>query len=212
MKKAIIAKKIGMTQVFDSEGEIVPVTVLQAGPCKVTQVKQADTDGYDAVQLAFCPEREALATKPLQGHFKKAGVAPMKMLKEFKLEGTFAMGDEIKADVFAEGDRVDAHGVSKGKGYAGSIKRHNQHTGPMAHGSKYHRGPGSHGGSSDPSRVFKGKKLPGHMGSENVTVSNLKVVRVDAENDMILVKGCVPGSNGSFITLTEAKKVVKATK
>ncbi|NLW70204.1 MAG: 50S ribosomal protein L3 [Eubacteriaceae bacterium] len=209
MKKAIIAKKVGMTQVFDSEGEMVPVTVLEAGPCKVVQVKSLATDGYDAVQVAFAPQKESRLTKPLLGHFAKAGVEPMRKLKEFKLEGEFKPGDELTAALFEEGDRVDAHGKSKGKGFSGSVKRHNQHRGPMAHGSKFHRAPGSHGGSSDPSRVMKGKKLPGHMGSENCTVANLKVVRVDAENNMILLKGCVPGSNGSIITLTDAKKVVK---
>ena len=207
MKKAIIAKKVGMTQIFTPEGVVIPVTVLQAGPCKVTQVKTAETDGYDAVQLAFGEIKEKNVTKPLKGHFAKAGVTPLRRLKEFRLEDcTLAAGDEVKADVFAEGDKVDIHGVSKGKGYQGVIKRYGQHRGPMAHGSKYHRAVGSHGASSDPSRVFKGKKLPGHMGAANVTVQNITVVRVDAENDMILIKGAVPGSNGSVVYLTDAVK------
>lgn len=207
MKKAIIAKKVGMTQVFSPEGVIIPVTVLQAGPCKVTQVKTVETDGYNAVQLAFGEVKEKNVTKPLKGHFEKANVAPLRRLKEFRLEdSSLALGEEVKADVFEEGEKVDIHGVSKGKGFQGVIKRYGQHRGPMAHGSKYHRAVGSLGASSTPSRVFKGKKLPGHMGNVNCTIQNVKIVKVDVENNMILIKGAVPGSNGSIVYLTDAVK------
>ncbi len=207
MKKAIIAKKVGMTQIFSPEGVIVPVTVLQAGPCAVTQVKTVETDGYNAVQLAFGEIKEKNVTKPLKGHFEKANTAPLRRLKEFKLEDSaLNLGDIVKADVFEDGDKVDIHGVSKGKGFQGVIKRYGQHRGPMAHGSKYHRAVGSNGASSDPSRVFKGKKLPGHMGNVNCTIQNLSVVKVDAENNMILIKGAVPGSNGSVVYITDAVK------
>ena len=207
MKKAIIAKKVGMTQVFSPEGVIIPVTVLQAGPCKVTQVKTVETDGYNAVQLAFGEVKEKNVTKPLKGHFEKANVAPLRRLKEFRLEdSSLALGEEVKADVFEEGEKVDIHGVSKGKGFQGVIKRYGQHRGPMAHGSKYHRAVGSLGASSTPSRVFKGKKLPGHMGNVSCTIQNVKIVKVDVENNMILIKGAVPGSNGSIVYLTDAVK------
>ncbi len=207
MKKAIIAKKVGMTQVFGPEGVIIPVTVLEAGPCKVTQVKTVENDGYNAVQLAFGAIKEKNVTNPLKGHFAKANVTPLRRLKEFKLEdSTLALGDEVKADVFEEGEKVDIHGVSKGKGFQGVIKRYGQHRGPMAHGSKYHRAVGSLGASSTPSRVFKGKKLPGHMGNVNCTIQNIKIVKVDVENNMILIKGAVPGSNGSIVYLTDAVK------
>lgn len=207
MKKAIIAKKVGMTQVFGPEGVIIPVTVLEAGPCKVTQVKTVENDGYNAVQLAFGTVKEKNVTNPLKGHFAKANVTPLRRLKEFKLEdSTLALGDEVKADVFEEGEKVDIHGVSKGKGFQGVIKRYGQHRGPMAHGSKYHRAVGSLGASSTPSRVFKGKKLPGHMGNVNCTIQNIKIVKVDVENNMILIKGAVPGSNGSIVYLTDAVK------
>lgn len=207
MKKAIMAKKVGMTQIFSPEGVIVPVTVLQAGPCAVTQVKTVETDGYNAVQLAFGEIKEKNVTKPLKGHFEKANTAPLRRLKEFKLEDSaLKAGDIVKADVFEEGDKVDIHGVSKGKGFQGVIKRYGQHRGPMAHGSKYHRAVGSNSASSDPSRVFKGKKLPGHMGNVNCTIQNLSVVKVDAENNMILIKGAVPGSNGSVVYITDAVK------
>lgn len=207
MKKAIIAKKVGMTQIFSPEGVIVPVTVLQAGPCAVTQVKTVETDGYNAIQLAFGEIKEKNVTKPLKGHFEKANTAPLRRLKEFKLEDSaLNLGDIVKADVFEEGDKVDIHGVSKGKGFQGVIKRYGQHRGPMAHGSKYHRAVGSNGASSDPSRVFKGKKLPGHMGNVSCTIQNLSVVKVDAENNMILIKGAVPGSNGSVVYITDAVK------
>ena len=207
MKKAIIAKKVGMTQIFSPEGVIVPVTVLQAGPCAVTQVKTVETDGYNAIQLAFGEIKEKNVTKPLKGHFEMANTAPLRRLKEFKLEDSaLNLGDIVKADVFEEGDKVDIHGVSKGKGFQGVIKRYGQHRGPMAHGSKYHRAVGSNGASSDPSRVFKGKKLPGHMGNVSCTIQNLSVVKVDAENNMILIKGAVPGSNGSVVYITDAVK------
>ena len=207
MEKAIIAKKVGMTQIFSPEGVIVPVTVLQAGPCAVTQVKTVETDGYNAIQLAFGEIKEKNVTKPLKGHFEKANTAPLRRLKEFKLEDSaLNLGDIVKADVFEEGDKVDIHGVSKGKGFQGVIKRYGQHRGPMAHGSKYHRAVGSNGASSDPSRVFKGKKLPGHMGNVSCTIQNLSVVKVDAENNMLLIKGAVPGSNGSVVYITDAVK------
>ena len=196
-----------MTQIFSPEGVIVPVTVLQAGPCAVTQVKTVETDGYNAIQLAFGEIKEKNVTKPLKGHFEKANTAPLRRLKEFKLEDSaLNLGDIVKADVFEEGDKVDIHGVSKGKGFQGVIKRYGQHRGPMAHGSKYHRAVGSNGASSDPSRVFKGKKLPGHMGNVSCTIQNLSVVKVDAENNMILIKGAVPGSNGSVVYITDAVK------
>ncbi len=218
MKKAIIAKKVGMTQVFAETGELIPVTVLEAGPCDVVQIKTVEKEGYDAIQLSFGEKREKITTskgkevsnisKPIKGHYAKAGVAPKRNLKEFRLEdiSVYNLGDTVTADIFAAGDKVDISGVSKGKGYQGNIKRHGQSRGPMAHGSKYHRAVGSMGGSSDPSRVFKGKKLPGHMGSEKVTVQNLTVVKVDAELNMILVKGAVPGANGSIITVVDSLK------
>ena len=208
MKKAIMAKKVGMTQVFSPEGELIPVTVLQAGPCYVVQVKNPETDGYSAIQIAFGSVKEKNVTKPMKGHYEKAGITPLRKIKEFRLEdiSSYKSGDEIKADIFSEGEKIDVKGVSKGKGFQGVIKRHGQHRGPMAHGSKYHRAVGSMGASSDPSRVFKGKKLPGHMGSVACTVQNLTIVRVDAENNMILVKGAVPGSNGSVISLIDSVK------
>ena len=211
MKKAIIAKKVGMTQVFNANGEIVPVTVLEAGPCYVAQVKTLEKDGYSAIQVAFGPVKEKNVTKPMKGHYAKSGITPMRKLKEFRLDNAedYKAGDEIKADVFAEGDKVDVKGVSKGKGFQGTIKRHGMHRGPMGHGSKYHRAVGSLGASSDPSRVFKNKHMPGHMGSVNCTVQNLTIVRVDAENNMILVKGAVPSSYGSVITLTDSVKAKK---
>ncbi len=208
MKKAIIAKKVGMTQIFSPEGEIVPVTVLEAGPCYVAQVKTPETDNYSAIQVAFGSIKEKNVSNQLKGHFAKAGVTPLRKIKEFRLEdiSSYAPGAEIKADIFAAGDRVDVKGVSKGKGYQGVIKRHGQHRGPMAHGSKSHRVTGSMGASSDPSRVFPNKKMPGHMGSVACTVQNLTIVKVDAENNMILIKGAVPGSNGSVITITDTVK------
>lgn len=208
MQKAIIAKKIGMTQIFMEDGTLVPVTVLEAGPCTVTQVKTVDNDGYSAVQLGYGEKKAKHTTQPLQGHFKKAGVDFKKVVKEFRLENaeTYEVGQEVKADTFVAGDLIDVSGVSKGKGFQGVIKRHNQSRGPMAHGSKYHRRPGSMGAASYPAKVFKGKKLPGHMGAVNVTVQNLEVVRVDAEQNLILVKGAVPGPKKSILTIRDAVK------
>ena len=211
MKKGILAIKVGMTQIFNDNGELVPVTVLQAGPCAVTQVKTVDNDGYDAVQVGFVDKRNKLVSKPQKGHFEKAGVSYKRYVREFRFENAaeYKLADEIKADIFAEGDRVDVTAISKGKGFQGAIKRHGQSRGPMAHGSKYHRHAGSNGSCSDPSRVFKGKRMPGHMGSVQVTVQNLDVVRVDVENNVILVKGAVPGPKKSLVTL---KETVKASK
>lgn len=208
MQKAIIGKKIGMTQIFDSEGKVIPVTVVEAGPCSVIQRKTVETDGYEAVQLGFGEVKEKHVTKPLKGHFAKSGVSIKKVLKEFRLdEITLNVGDEVKADVFAEGERVDVTGISKGKGYAGTVKRWGTHRGPMTHGSGYHRGPGSMGGCSSPSRVFKGKKLAGHLGCEKVTVQNLDVVKVYTDRNLILVKGAIPGPKGGIVTI---KNTVKA--
>ena len=211
MKKGILAIKVGMTQIFNEAGELVPVTVLQAGPCAVTQVKTVDNDGYDAVQVGFVDKRNKLVNKPQKGHFEKAGVSYKRYVREFRFENAaeYKLADEIKADIFAEGDRVDATAISKGKGFQGAIKRHGQSRGPMAHGSKYHRHAGSNGACSDPSRVFKGKKMAGHMGSVQVTVQNLDVVRVDVENNVILVKGAVPGPKKSLVTLKETVKAEK---
>jgi len=209
MQKAILAKKIGMTQIFDKEsGEMIPVTVLEAGPCVVTQVKTVENDGYSAVQVGFGEIREKLVNKPEKGHFDKAGVAYKRLLKEFRLENaeTFEVGNEIKADVFAAGDKVDVSGMSKGKGYQGAIHRHGMHRGPMEHGSKYHRHAGSNGAATSPGRVFKGKKLPGHMGNVHTTVQNLEVVRADAEQNLILIKGSVPGPKKSVVTIVNTVK------
>lgn len=208
MKKAIIAQKVGMTQIFLEDGTIVPVTVLQAGPCTVTQVKTVKNDGYSAVQLGFEDKKEKHTTKPLQGHFKKAGSEFKRHLKEFKLVDAenYELGQSITADVFEVGDLVDVSGVSKGKGFQGSIKRHGQSRGPMAHGSKSHRVSGSMGACSSPSRVFPGKALPGHMGAEKVTVQNLEVVRIDADDNVILVKGAVPGPKKAIVTIIDAVK------
>ena len=198
MKKAILAKKVGMTQIFNEAGELVPVTVLQAGPCVVTQVKTIENDGYEAVQVGFEDIREKLVNKPVKGMFDKAGVSYKRYVREFKLEGEYSVKDEIKVDVFEAGDKIDATAIAKGKGFQGAIKRHGQSRGPMAHGSKYHRHAGSNGSCSTPSRVFKGKKMPGHMGGKKVTTQNLEVVRVDAEKNLLLVKGAVPGPKKSL--------------
>ena len=210
MQKAIIGKKVGMTQIFDESGKVIPVTVVEAGPCVVTQKKTVETDGYTAVQLGFEDVKESKLTKPEAGHLKKAGVEAKKHLKEFRLENAANMnvGDVIKADVFAEGDKIDVTAKSKGKGYAGGIKRFGMKSGPSAHGSKYHRHAGSNGAASDPSKVFKGKKMPGHMGHVQVTVQNLEVVRVDAENNLLLVKGSVPGPKKSLVTIRESVKTI----
>ena len=209
MQKAIIGKKIGMTQIFNAEGKVVPVTLIEAGPCFVVQRKTAETDGYEAVQLGFGEVKEKHVTKALRGHFAKSGVSLKKVLKEFRLdEITANVGDELKADVFSEGERVDVTGISKGKGYAGVIKRFGTHRLKETHGTgPVHRHPGSMGACSSPSRVFKGKKLPGHMGNVKVTVQNLDVVKVDTDRNLILVKGAVPGPKGGIVTI---KNTVKA--
>ena len=208
MNKAIIGKKIGMTQIFSPEGKLIPVTVIEAGPCPVVQKKTVETDGYEAVQLGFSLKKAKRVTKPEKGHFAKAGVEATRVLKEFKLENAaeLNLGDVITVDTFAEGDKIDVTGTSKGHGYAGTVKRFGTHRGPMAHGSKYHRGPGSMGACSTPSKVMKGKKLPGHMGVEKVTIQNLDVVRVDAERNLLLVKGAVPGPKGGYVTVKNAVK------
>ena len=211
MKKAILATKVGMTQIFNEDGVLTPVTVLQAGPCVVTQVKTVENDGYAAVQVGFGEKREKLVNKPMQGHFKKAGVTNKRFVKEFKFDNAeeYALAQEIKVDIFAAGDKIDATAISKGKGFQGAIKRHNQHRGPMAHGSKFHRHQGSNGACSDPSKVFKGKKMPGHMGSKKITIQNLEVVRVDAEKNLLLVKGAEPGPKKSLVTIKETVKSAK---
>ena len=211
MKKAILATKVGMTQVFDENGLFIPVTVLQAGPCVVTQVKNVEKDGYEAVQVGFGDIREVLVNKPRKGVFAKAGVANKRYLKEFKFDNAaeYTVGQEIKADIFSAGDKIDVSGVSKGHGFQGAIKRHGLSRGPMGHGSKYHRHAGSNGPATTPGRVFKGKHMPGHMGSVNVTIQNLEVVRVDVENNMLLVKGAVPGAKKSLIVVKEAVKSAK---
>ena len=208
MKKAILATKVGMTQIFNEDGVLTPVTVLQAGPCVVTQVKTAENDGYDAVQVGYVDKREKLVTKPVKGHFDKAGVSYKRYVREFRFENAseYSVKDEIKADIFAAGDKIDATAVSKGKGFQGAIKRHGQHRGPMAHGSKFHRHQGSNGSATTPGRVFKGKGMPGHMGNVKVTIQNLEIVRVDAENSLILVKGAVPGPKKSLVTIKETVK------
>jgi large subunit ribosomal protein L3 len=210
MKKAILATKVGMTQIFNEDGVLTPVTVLQAGPCVVTQVKTEDNDGYKAVQVGFAEKREKLVNKPEMGQFKKAGVSAKRYVKEFKFDNAeeYALGQEIKADIFAAGDHIDATAISKGKGFQGAIKRHGQSRGPMAHGSKYHRHAGSNGACSDPSKVFKGKKMPGQMGHKQITIQNLEIVRVDAENNLLLVKGAVPGPKKSLVTIKESVKIL----
>lgn len=225
MKKAILATKVGMTQIFDEDGTLIPVTVLQAGPCVVTQIKTVDNDGYNAVQVGFVDKKEKIVNKdkagkkeiahrhgvnkPLKGHFDKAGVSAKRYVREFKFENTedYALGAEIKADIFEAGDKVDASAISKGKGFQGAIKRFGQHRGPMAHGSKFHRHQGSNGACSSPSKVFKGKGMPGHMGCKKVTIQNLQVVRVDAEKNLLLIKGAVPGPKKALVTIKETVKV-----
>ena len=209
MKKAILATKVGMTQIFNEAGELVPVTVLQAGPCLVTQVKTVENDGYDAVQVGFEDIREKLVNKPVKGMFDKAGVSYKRYVIESKLEGEYAVKDEIKAEIFEAGDKVDATAIAKGKGFQGAIKRHGQSRGPMAHGSKYHRHAGSNGACSSPSKVFKGKRMPGHMGGKKVTTQNLEIVRVDAEKNLLLVKGAVPGPKKALVTIKESVKAGK---
>ena len=213
MKKAILAKKIGMTQIFAENGELVPVTVLHAGPCVVLQKKTMENDGYSAVQVGFLEARQNArgnyyVNRPEKGHFDKAGVTPKKFVREFRLADAESMevGAEIKADVFVPGDKVDVTGVSKGKGFQGAIKRHGQGRGPMSHGSKYHRGLGSLGAGTSPGRVMKGKRMPGHMGNKQITVQNLTIVQADAERNLILVKGAVPGPRGTMVTIKNTVK------
>ena len=210
MKKALLGRKLGMTQIFNQDGKVVPVTVIEAGPCTVVQIKTKDADGYDAIQLGFGDVKAKKVTKPAAGHFKKANVEPKKHLREFRLEEISCnVGDEWKADVFATGEFVDITGTTKGKGFQGVIKRHGQSRGPMGHGSMYHRRPGSMGPTSTPGRVFKGKKLPGHMGMQTVTIQKLEVVNVDLDKNVILVKGSVPGPKGAILKI---KSTVKASK
>lgn len=206
--KAVLGRKLGMTQVFAEDGRLVPVTVIEAGPMVVTQIKNKETDGYEAVQVAFGEVKEKRVNKPLRGHFAKAGVGFKKFVREFKVEdlSAYSLAQEIKVDVFEAGEKVDAIGTSKGKGFQGPIKRHNQSRGPMTHGSRYHRGPGSMGAASDPSRVFKGKKLAGHMGAERVTIQNLEVVKVDVKKNLILIKGAVPGPKKGLVVIKKAIK------
>ncbi len=206
MQKAILAKKVGMTQHFTEDGVLLPVTVLEAGPCAVTQVKTEENDGYSAVQIGFVDGKEKHTNKPMQGHFNKAGVEFKRHLREFKLDGNYEVGQEIKAYIFTAGDKIDVSGTSKGKGYQGAIKRHGQSRGPMAHGSKYHRAAGSMGAASYPAKVFKGKKLPGHMGSVNITIQNLEVVKIIPEKNLLLVKGSIPGPKKSIVEIKSSVK------
>lgn len=208
MKKAIIGKKIGMTQIFDQNGKVVPVTVVEASSNVVVQKKTVETDGYEAIQVGFGEVREKLLNKPKKGHLAKAGVSLRRTLKEFRLDdiSAYNVGDEINVDIFEAGDKVDVSGISKGKGFQGVIKRWNASRGPMAHGSKFHRAPGSMGAASDPSRTFKNKKMPGHMGAVNTTVLNLEVVRVMADKNIILIKGGIPGPNKSTVVIRNSVK------
>ena len=209
--KTIIGRKIGMTQIFDETGKVIPVTVIEAGPCVVAQVKSVETDGYNAIQLGFGDVKESKLNRPEKGHFKKANLSLKKHLREFRMDSLegINVGDEIKVDTFVAGDRIDVQGTSKGKGFQGVIKRHGQSRGPMGHGSMYHRRPGSMGPTSTPGRVFKGKKLPGHMGVDTVTVQNLEIVKVDLDKNAILIKGSVPGNKGSILKI---RRTVKSSK
>ncbi|MCR5357803.1 MAG: 50S ribosomal protein L3 [Lachnospiraceae bacterium] len=224
MKKAILATKVGMTQIFNEDGVLVPVTVLSAGPCVVTQIKTEENDGYNAVQVGFMDKKDRIinkdksgkkeiihrhgVNKPLKGHFDKAGVSSKRFVREFRFENSseYTVAQEIKADIFEVGDKVDATAISKGKGFQGTIKRLGQHRGPMAHGSKFHRHQGSNGACSSPSRVYKGKGMPGQMGNKRITIQNLEIVRVDAENNLLLVKGAVPGPKKALVTIKETVK------
>ena len=208
MKKVIIGKKLGMTQIFDEKGRVIPVTIIEAMPNVVAQVKTIETDGYNAIQLAYGEVKESKVNKPVKGHFAKAGITPKKHLREFRVDSAeeYKVGDEIKADTFTAGDKIDVQGTSKGKGFQGVIKRHGQSRGPMGHGSMYHRRPGSMGPTSTPGRVFKGKKLPGHMGVDTITIQNLDVVKVDMDKNVILVKGSVPGVKGAILKIKTSVK------
>ena len=208
MQKAILGKKLGMTQIFTEDGLLVPVTVVEAGPCVVTQVKTQEKDGYSALQVGYEDVRPKLVNKPTKGHFDKSNISYKRCLREFKLDNVedYNVGSEIKVDIFTPGEKVDVTGISKGKGFAGTIKRWNQHRGPMSHGSRYHRRPGSMGPGSSPGRVFKSKRLPGRMGFDKVTVANLEIVRVDADRNLLLIKGAVPGAKGTLLTIKETVK------
>ena len=211
MKKGLIGKKVGMTQIFDEAGKVIPVTAIEAGPCVVAQVKTEETDGYTAIQLGFGDVKESKLNRPEKGHFSKVNVTPKKHLREFRVSDVadVTVGSEVKADVFEAGDKIDVQGTSKGKGFQGVIKRHGQSRGPMGHGSMYHRRPGSMGSTSTPGRVFKGKKLPGHMGVQTVTIQNLDVVKVDIDKNVILVKGSVPGPKGAILKIRQTVKSSK---
>ena len=211
MNKGLIGRKVGMTQIFDETGKVIPVTAIEAGPCVVAQVKTKETDGYTAIQLGFGDVKEKKINKPEKGHYTKVNLTPKKYLREFRVDSVdeVKVGDELKADVFAVGDKIDIQGTSKGKGFQGVIKRHGQSRGPMGHGSMYHRRPGSMGPTSTPGRVFKGKKLPGHMGVQTVTILNLEVVKVDLDKNVILVKGSVPGAKGAILKIKDAVKALK---
>ena len=206
--KTLIGKKVGMTQIFDEHGKVIPVTVIEAGPCVISQVKSVETDGYNAIQLGFGDVKESKVNKPIKGHFAKAKIAPKKHLREFRVDSVegVEVGTEVKADTFVAGDKIDVQGTTKGKGFQGVIKRHGQSRGPMGHGSMYHRRPGSMGPTSTPGRVFKGKKLPGHMGRVTVTIQNLDVVKVDMDKNVILLKGSVPGAKGAILKLRTSVK------
>ena len=208
MSKTLIGKKVGMTQIFDEQGKVIPVTAIEAGPCTVVQVKTVETDGYNAIQLGFGDVKEHKVIKPVKGHYTKVNLTPKKHLREFRVDSVeeVKVGDELKADTFTAGDKLDIQGTSKGKGFQGVIKRHGQSRGPMGHGSMYHRRPGSMGSTTTPGRVFKGKRLPGHMGHVTVTIQNLEVVRVDLDKNVVLVKGSVPGANGAILKLKTSVK------
>ena len=208
MKKAILATKVGMTQIFTEDGIMVPVTVVEAGPMVITQLKTVENDGYQAVQVGYGEVKEKSLNKPQKGHFAKAGVGLKKFVREFRSEdvANYTLAQELNVSMFEVGQKVDVTGTSKGKGFQGPIKRHNQSRGPMSHGSRYHRGPGSMGAASDPSRVFKGKKLAGHMGAVRRTIQNLEVIRVDAEKNLILIKGAIPGPKKGLVVVKKAIK------
>ena len=211
MNKGIIGKKIGMTQIFDEKGNVVPVTVIEATPNVVAQVKTVETDGYNSIQLGYGEVKDKHINKPEKGHFAKANVEAKKHLREFRLDDVqnVKVGDEVKADTFEQGEKVDVQGISKGKGFQGVIKRHGQHRGPMGHGSMYHRRPGSMGSTSTPGRVFKGKKLPGHMGVQKITIQNLEIIKVDMDKNVLLVKGSVPGPKGAILKIKSSVKMSK---
>ncbi|MCI9177052.1 MAG: 50S ribosomal protein L3 [Clostridia bacterium] len=208
MNKGLIGKKVGMTQIFDEQGKVIPVTVIEAGPCVIAQIKTVETDGYNAIQLGFGEVKEHKVNKPVKGHFIKSKLTPKKHLREFRLDSVENMnvGDELKVNTFEAGEKLDIQGISKGKGFQGVIKRHGQSRGPMGHGSMYHRRPGSMGPTSTPGRVFKGKKLPGHMGRETITIQNLEIIKVDLDKNAILVKGSVPGAKGAILKLKSSVK------